>query len=132
MLHEKTTDRIIKAFYQVYNTLGYGFLEKVYENALCIELRRMGMRCCAQEKIDVRYEGELVGEYFADIPVEDTVMVDLKAAEGIRDEHRYQLVNYLKATGKEVGLLPNFGRRPELRRVVFSNERKPAQVSGSA
>src|SRR5262245_33770893 len=124
--HGEVTEKILQAFYQVYNTLGYGFLEKVYENALVIELRRMGLRVEQQAKIKVYYEGIEVGEYFADLLVEECVIVELKTAEALCEEHYAQLLNYLKATKIEVGLLLNFGPKPEARRKVFDNDRKPA------
>jgi len=120
--HSHITEQIIKAFYKVYNTLGYGFLEKVYENALFIELITMGLRTEKQKQIKVFYRENEVGEYYADLLVEDCVIVELKAAEALCEEHEYQLINYLKATEVEVGLLLNFGKKPEMRRKVFSNE----------
>ena len=122
--HSAITDKIIKAFYTVYNTLGYGFLEKVYENALFIELTEMGFSVEKQEPITVYYEDEEVGEYFADLIVEESVIIELKAAESLREEHEFQLINYLKATEIEVGLLLNFGKKPELKRKVFTNKKK--------
>ena len=124
MLHQELTDKIIKAFYTVYNTLGYGFLEKIYENALVIELNHMGLQAAPQQKIRVYYRGQLIGDYLADILVADQVVLELKAVEQLRQEHKAQLLNYLKATDKEVGLLLNFGRSPEFKRVIFTNDRK--------
>jgi len=121
MLHSDITDGIIKAFYKVYNSLGYGFLEKVYENALLIELVNSGFHVLQQHPIQVLYEKQPVGEYFADLIVNDLVVLELKAAEHLRDEHVAQITNYLKATRKEVGLLLNFGAKPEFRRIVFTN-----------
>ena len=121
--HSEITDKIIKAFYKVYNTLGYGFLEKVYENALFIELTEIGFSVEKQESITVYYEDEEVGEYFADLIVEESVIIELKAAESLCEEHEFQLINYLKATDIEVGLLLNFGKKPELKRKVFSNKK---------
>src|SRR5439155_18635114 len=118
------TEKILKAFYHVYNVLGYGFHEKVYENALVITPRKMGLRVQPQAPIKVYFEGEQVGEYFADLLVEDCVIVELKAAEGTVEEHEAQLLNYLKATKREVGLLLNFGPKPEVKRKVFDNSRK--------
>jgi GxxExxY protein len=99
--------------------LGHGFLEKVYENALVIELRRRGLKVSQQAVIKVRYAGQVVGDYYADLLVEDCIIVELKAAESLGDEHFAQLLNYLKATGIEVGLLLNFGSKPEVKRKVF-------------
>lgn len=119
--HSDITERVIKAFYKVYNTLGYGFLEKVYENALHIELEQIGFSVNKQEPIKVYYESREVGVYFADLIVNGLVIIELKAAENLCEEHEFQLINYLKATELEVGLLLNFGKKPELRRKVFSN-----------
>jgi len=119
--HSDITEKIIKAFYKVYNTLGYGFLEKIYENALFIELLEMGLFVEKQEQIKVYYEGEEVGVYFADLIVEKCVIVELKASQALCEEHEFQLINYLKATEMEVGLLLNFGKKPEHKRKVFSN-----------
>ncbi|HLF46613.1 MAG TPA: GxxExxY protein [Chitinophagaceae bacterium] len=124
LLHKETTDKILKAFYTVYNVLGYGFLEKVYENALFIELRKLGLQVVKQQHIKVHYDGEEVGEYFADLLIEDLVIVELKAAEGIIEEHEHQLLNYLKATEKEIGLLLNFGKKPQFKRKIFQNINK--------
>jgi GxxExxY protein len=119
--HSEITDIIIKAFYKVYNTLGYGFLEKVYENALLIELGREGLKARKQKRIIVHYDGFEAGEYYADIIVNDLIIIELKAAEFLCQEHEFQLINYLKATEIEVGLLLNFGRKPEIKRKVFAN-----------
>lgn len=122
--HTELTEAIIQAFYRVYNNLGYGFLEKVYRNAMAIELRRMGLNVVTEAPITVYYEGEVVGEYFADLLVEDAVIVELKAVEKLTQEHEAQLLNYLKATQYEVGLLLNFGPQPEKKRRAFDNARK--------
>ena len=119
--HSDITDKIIKAFYKVYNTLGHGFLEKVYENAIFIELKSMGLSVNKQEAILVYYESIEVGAYFADLIVENTVIIELKATESLCEEHEFQLINYLKATEIEVGLLLNFGKKPEIKRKVYSN-----------
>jgi GxxExxY protein len=124
MLHEELTNKIIKAFYTVYNTLGYGFLEKVYENAMLIELRKMNLNCSNQLPIKVYYDEQKVGDYYADIIVEDLIIVELKAMECIAEEHEYQLINYLKATEIEIGLLLNFGEKPAFKRKIFTNDRK--------
>ena len=124
MLYSEITDKIINSFYKVYNVLGYGFLEKVYENALVIELERAGFAVLQQQNIKVYYENEVVGDYFADIIVNDLIILEIKAPEGLRDENKAQLINYLKATNKEVGLLFNFGKKPDFKRAIFSNERK--------
>ena len=128
LLHEEITDRIIGGFYKVYNELGYGFLEKVYENALRIELVRMGLRVDTQRPISVYYESQVVGEYFADLCVEDSVIVEVKTAEGLSRAHEAQLTNYLKATAMEVGLLLNFGPKPEFSRKIFTKENPSLSV----
>jgi GxxExxY protein len=121
--HSLITEKIIKAFYKVYNTFGYGFLEKVYENALFIELHEMGLSAKKQGQIKVYYNDEEVGTYYSDLIVKESVIVELKAAEAICEEHEFQLINYLKATEIEVGLLLNFGKKPEFKRKVFSNNK---------
>ncbi|MGJ8660803.1 MAG: GxxExxY protein [Bacteroidota bacterium] len=119
--HSEITEKIIKSFYDVYNKLGYGFLEKVYENAMAIELIKNGLSVEQQHKIDVYYNDEIIGEYFADILVENQVIIELKASKGINEAHECQLVNYLKASEIEVGLILNFGSRPSMKRKIFSN-----------
>lgn len=122
--YKELTEKIINIFYRVYNKLGYGFLEKVYENAMMKELKKAGIPTVSQSSIKVFYEGEIIGEYFADILVDDKVIVEIKAAKSLVIENEAQLLNYLKATDKEVGLLLNFGPKPEIRRKVFDNHRK--------
>ena len=124
LLHKDTTDIILKSFYKVYNNLGYGFLEKVYENALLYELRNQGLDCEKQKPIKVYYEQIQVGEYYADIIVNESIILELKAAESIAEEHEFQLINYLKATEIEIGLLLNFGKNPEFKRKIFTNNKK--------
>jgi GxxExxY protein len=121
-LLEDKTEKIIKCFYSVYNTLGYGFLEKVYENALYMELLNDGFSCERQKQIMVYYKDEEVGEYYADILVDNEIILELKAAESLSKEHEYQLINYLRATNIELGLLLNFGKKPEIKRKIFSND----------
>lgn len=128
MLHGDITEEIIKAFYLVYNALGYGFLERVYENAMVIELEKMGLTVCAQKPIAVYYDGRVVGEYFSDLLIQDTVIVELKAIDTLRQEHEYQLINYLKATEIEVGLLLNFGKTPAVKRKIFHNHLKESSA----
>jgi GxxExxY protein len=118
------TEKIIRIFYRVYNNLGYGFLEKVYENAMMIEFKREDVSAFSQYAIKVFYEDEIVGEYFADILVDNKVIVEIKATRNLALENEAQLLNYLKATDKEVGLLLNFGPKPEIKRKVFDNLRK--------
>jgi len=125
--HADITDKILHIFFKkVYRNLGYGFLEKVYENAMTLELRRLGLQVAQQESINVYYAGEVVGSYVADLIVEDVVLVELKATKEISPAHEAQLLNYLRATPFEVGLLLNFGPRPEFRRKTFDNHRKPS------
>ncbi|MCX6257761.1 MAG: GxxExxY protein [Bacteroidia bacterium] len=124
LLHKELSNKIIKCFYTVYNTLGFGFLEKVYENALIIELVKNGLKAEKQKPIKVLYDSQIVGEYFADVIVEDSIILELKAAEFVIEEHELQLINYLKATEKEIGLLLNFGKTPEFKRKIFTNDRK--------
>lgn len=122
--HKELTEKIIRIFYRVYNTLGYGFLEKIYENAMMIEFKNEGIPAVAQSPIEVLYKNELVGEYYADILIDDKVIVEIKAARGLALENEAQLLNYLKATNIEVGLLLNFGPKPQIKRKVFDNHRK--------
>jgi len=124
MKHEEITEQIIKAFYKVYNTLGYGFLEKVYENAMYIELTSMGLKVERQKRVLVYYYEAVVGDYCSDLTVEDVVICELKTNESLSDENENQLINYLKATAIEVGLLLNFGKKPEIRRKIYDNDRK--------
>jgi GxxExxY protein len=123
-LHQDITEKIIQAFYKVYNTLGYGFLEKVYQNALFLELRKQKFICETQKQVKVFYEGAEVGLYYPDIIVNDLVILELKASEILLEENELQLINYLKATDIEIGLLLNFGKKPEIRRKIFTNENK--------
>ena len=122
--HKALTETIIGAFYTVYNSLGYGFLEKVYENALAIQLHALGLKVEQQSRIAVYYASQVVGEYFADLLINDTVILELKATRTIAPEHEAQLLNYLKATPYEVGLLLNFGPEPQIKRKTYDNERK--------
>lgn len=118
-IYQDLTAEIIKRFYIVYKKLGYGFLEKVYEKALKYELEKVGFQVERQSPINVYYETELVGEYFADLMVENKIIIELKASESLCEEHEFQLINYLKATDTEVGLLLNFGKKPEVKRKIF-------------
>jgi len=124
LLHKELTEEILNAFYAVYNELGYGFLEKVYQNSLYIELKSRGFKVEAQKQIRVNYKGFEVGEYYADIVVDDLVILELKAAECLVKEFEAQLINYLRGTNIEVGLLLNFGKKPEFIRKVYENRRK--------
>ena len=124
LLHQDLSSLIIKTFYEVYNELGYGFLEKVYQNALLIELKNRGLQVSSNEKIKVYYKGENVGDYYADIILNNTIIVELKATEFIVEAFENQLLNYLRGTDCKVGLLLNFGKKPEFKRRVFENKRK--------
>jgi GxxExxY protein len=124
LLHKEITEKIIKAYYKVYNKLDYGFLEKVYENAMAIELRKMGFEVKCQYPINVFYESEVIGEYYADIVINDIIVIELKASSSLLEEHECQLINYLKATDIELGLLMNFGKEAEYKRKVFMNKLK--------
>jgi len=122
--HSDVTEKVIQAFFAVHNTLGYGFSEKVYENSLVLELANLGLQVEPQRRIAVYCDGEVVGECFADIVVEDVVIVELKAARQLLRDHEAQLLNYLKATTMEVGLLLNLGPKAEFKRKVYDKERK--------
>lgn len=122
--HSDITEGIIKAYYSVYNNLGYGFLESVYKNAMCRELVTEGYSVSSERPIDVYYKGIVVGHFFADIVVNDCVIVELKSAKELATEHFAQLINYLKASRFEVGLLMNFGPEAKYERKIYSNRRK--------
>ncbi len=119
MQHENLTRQIIGYAYKVYNTMGFGFLESVYEKCMMIELAKLGVQARQQHPITVHYDGNVVGEFFADVWVEEAVIVELKSVRAIATAHETQLVNYLKATGKDVGLVINFGEaKVEVKRKV--------------
>jgi len=120
--YQETTQQIIGAAYKAHNSLGAGFLEKVYENALAIELRNCGLSVAQQSQVEVRYQGQIVGSYVADLIVADRIVVEIKAISKLEKAHEAQLVNCLKATGMPVGLLINFGRSVEVRRRVFDQD----------
>lgn len=124
LLHKSITDSILKVYYEVYNELGSGFLEKVYQNAMYFELIARGYKVEAQKHIKVYFKQQLVGEYVADLLVENKVIVELKACELLMNVHVAQTMNYLKATEIEVGLLLNFGEEPEFKRFIYTNDRK--------
>lgn len=121
---KQTTDKLIKTFYDVYNQLGYGFLEKVYQNSMFVELQERGFYVEAQKQLKVYYKDVEVGEYYPDLIIDDKIIIELKAAEHIAEEHEAQLLNYLRAIDIEVGLLFNFGKKPEFRRKIFELARK--------
>ena len=119
MEYEELTEKIIGCAYRVYNKMGFGFLESVYEKCLLIELKKQGLQAESQKTIIITYENEVVGEFTADILVEDSVILELKSVGRIVQAHEVQLVNYLVATGKPVGLIINFGeRKVEIKRKV--------------
>jgi GxxExxY protein len=129
-LHEELTGQVIGVFYDVYNELGHGFLESVYEKALAVALRQRGFVADTQRSIQVLFRGHVVGDFVADIVVNDTLILELKAAKVLDAAHEAQTLNYLRATDLEVGLLLNFGPKPQIRRFAFSNSRK--QTRGEA
>ena len=122
--HEALTEKIIKSFFKVYNKLGYGFLEKVYENALAYELRQQNLDVTQQVPITVFYDDVEVGRYVADMIVNDLVILEIKSAEKIIKAHQAQLLNYLRSTNVEVGLVLNFGPKPEISRKVYETARR--------
>ncbi len=122
MKHQILTDSIICCFYNVYNGLGYGFLEKVYQKSLFLELESRGFTAKAEVPVKVAYRGQVVGDYFCDLLVEDKIILEIKSSKNLTIDHEAQLLNYLKATSIEVGLLLNFGPDPQIRRKVFSND----------
>jgi GxxExxY protein len=124
MIEEQLTGEIIKIFYKIYNNLGYGFLEKVYHNAFIIELTNAGFKVESKKPVVVFYSGVAVGVFEADLVIEGKVILELKAKEALHPAHEAQLVNYLRATDVEIGLLFNFGKEPEFKRKYFSNKNK--------
>jgi GxxExxY protein len=122
--HGLITDQILRVFYDVYNELGHGFLESVYHRSLVIALQSVGLNVCSKVPIPVSFRGTRVGRFEADILVEESVLLELKAVRTLDSSHRAQLLNYLRATEIEVGLLLNFGEKPELKRVIFDNLKK--------
>jgi GxxExxY protein len=122
--HSEITDKVIRIFFEVYNELGHGFLESVYERSLEIALNSLGLKVCRQIQIPVWFRGQPVGDFTADMLVADCVLLELKAARALDSSHQAQLLNYLRATEIEVGLLLNFGLKPEFKRLIFDNPRK--------
>jgi len=127
--YRELTDKIIGVFYEVYNELGFGFLESVYENSLALVLKARGLKVEQQIPIPVWFRGQKVGDFIADLIIENAVLLELKAVRTIEQAHLAQLLNYLRATEIEVGLLLNFGNRPEFKRLAFDNQRKKLQSS---
>lgn len=122
--HSDVTDLIIKAFYVVYNALGYGFAEKVYQNAMLLQLRELGLEVQPEFPITVYFKGQAVGDFAVDLFVARCVMVELKSTKELISENEAQLLNYLRATVCEVGLLLNFGPEVQIKRKVYDNARK--------
>ena len=122
--YKEITDIILRSFYEVYNEIGDGFLESVYENALYIVLTGYGLCVERQKDIAVFFRGKVIGDFKADLIVNEKVIVELKAVRTLNPAHEAQLINYLKATNIEVGLLLNFGKKPEFKRFIYDNKRK--------
>ncbi|MBV9467879.1 MAG: GxxExxY protein [Abitibacteriaceae bacterium] len=121
---EEVARAVVQSFYAVYDTLGYGFLEKVYESALAMEVAQRGFQVERQAPIEVFYKGEVIGTYFTDLLIERCLIVEIKAVENLALEHEAQLLNYLKATEINLGLLVNFGPKPQVKRKIFETARK--------
>lgn len=126
--HGRTTGKIIRVFFDVYNELGYGFLESVYETAMCVALKESGLEVDRQVPTPVWFRNRLIADFRVDLLVERAVMVELKAARAFDPSHEAQLLHYLRATEIEVGLLLNFGPKPEFKRLAFDNQRKQIRV----
>jgi GxxExxY protein len=124
MKYQDVTEKIIGVFYEVYNELGHGFLESVYEQAMMIALSEAGLHVDRQLPINVHFRGQVVGEFRADIVVNNQVIVEIKAARAIESAYEAQIMHYLRATDVEIGLLMNFGPKPEFKRFIYDNERK--------
>jgi len=122
--HSELTDKIIGVFYDVYNELGHGFLESTYREALLVAVEESGLSAVREVPVPVWFRGRKIGQYYADLIVEGVVLLELKAARTLESAHESQLLHYLRATDIEVGLLLNFGVRPQFRRLLFDNERK--------
>ena len=122
--HAELTEAVIGAFYAVYNSLGYGFAERVYHGAMIVELRKRNLDVKSEHPLPVYYQNVRVGDFYADLVVNDLVIVELKGVKELIDEHRAQLLNYMKASRFEVGLLVNFGPKPQIERKVFDNSSK--------
>jgi len=124
LLHSALTEKIIGVYYEVYNELGYGFLESVYRESMCIALRDVGLTVEQEIPVPVMFRGNSVGDYRADLLVENSVIVELKAVRTLEKAHEAQLHHYLRATPVEVGLLFNFGAKPEFKRLCYLNSSK--------
>jgi len=130
MKHEQLTGKIIEIFFEVYNELGHGFLESVYENSTRLALTEAGLFVPPKKELKVWFRGVIVGTFEPDMIVENAVILELKSSRAIDPAHEAQLLNYLRATEVEVGLLLNFGPKPEVKRMVFDNERKKVKGRG--
>ena len=126
--HSELTEIIIQTFHEVYRELGYGFAEVVYRNSLQVALLQKGLEAKTEVPISVRFRGAVVGDFKADLVVNKCVLLELKAADGIVAAHEAQLLNYLRTTSLEVGLILNFGPKPQVRRLIFENSRKQAHT----
>jgi GxxExxY protein len=126
--YSELTEQIIGIFYEVYNELGFGFLEKVYEEAMAVAFKERGINFQRQVPIPVWFHGQIIGSYDADLVVNGVVLLELKACKGLDPSHEAQLIHYLRSTEIEVGLLLNFGPRPQVKRLAFENERKKISV----
>ena len=122
--HEEITRKLIGLYFQVYGALGYGFLEQVYRNAMAMAGRKAGLEIAQEVPIRVQFEGSIIGEYKADLVVNQAVIAELKACQTLAPAHEAQLLNYLKASRFEVGLLLNFGPKPQYKRMIYDNNRK--------
>ena len=118
--HKELSEKIIAAAYDVHKELGYGFVEKIYRNALVVSLGEAGIKCISESPLKVKYHNIVIGDYYADIIVDEKIVVEVKAVSKLESIHEVQLVNYLKATGIEVGLLINFGQSVEIKRRIFN------------
>jgi len=128
LLHADITDRVLKTFYDVYNELGGGFLESVYHSALSIALRESGLDVASQVPVPVHFRGVVIGDFRADLTVNGRVLLELKAVSSIDPAHEGQLLHYLRATDYEVGILLNFGPKPQFKRIVLENRNKKIRV----
>ena len=124
---QEVTEKIIGVFYEVYNQLGHGFLESVYQQAMMIALSEAGLHVAQQQPITVHFRGKVVGEFRADIVVNSVVIIEIKASKGMESAYEAQIMHYLRATDVEIGLLMNFGPKPEFKRFIYDNDRKRAR-----
>jgi GxxExxY protein len=132
MKHEELTEQIIGVFYAVFRELGYGFLESVYEEAMVVSLAEAGLTISRQVAVPVWFHGKKIGEFKADLVVNNLILVELKATKRLEQVHESQTLNYLRATDFEVALLFNFGPSAQLKRLVFDNERKAGKVCAAS